>query len=81
MLPAIERFAQLQAQSDTPATPQRGGNDRNARGRRPQFQPARPALLVLTPTRELAMQVTTAAKTYGSYLRRLKTVSVLGGVP
>ncbi len=81
MLPAIERFAQLQAQSDTPAAPQRGGNDRNARGRRPQFQPARPALLVLTPTRELAMQVTTAAKTYGSYLRRLKTVSVLGGVP
>jgi superfamily II DNA/RNA helicase len=28
---------------------------------------------VLTPTRELAMQVTTAATTYGKHLRRLRT--------
>ncbi|MGQ7883881.1 DEAD/DEAH box helicase, partial [Burkholderia pseudomallei] len=35
---------------------------------------------VLTPTRELAMQVTTAASTYGKHLRRLRTVSILGGV-
>src|SRR5260364_107209 len=41
----------------------------------------RPALLVLTPTRELALQVTHAAETYGKQLRRLRTVSVLGGVP
>ncbi|MGN5641509.1 DEAD/DEAH box helicase, partial [Burkholderia multivorans] len=47
----------------------------------PRPQPvARPGLLVLTPTRELAMQVTTAASTYGKHLKRLRTVSILGGV-
>ncbi|MBC8831853.1 DEAD/DEAH box helicase, partial [Escherichia coli] len=49
------------------------------RVRRPQ-PVARPGLLVLTPTRELAMQVTTAASTYGKHLKRLRTVSILGGV-
>ncbi|KDB07675.1 DEAD/DEAH box helicase domain protein [Burkholderia sp. lig30] len=79
MLPAIERFAQLQkAQAQQPRTPREpNGGDR--RGRRPQ-PVARPGLLVLTPTRELAMQVTTAATTYGKHLRRLRTVSILGGV-
>ncbi len=33
------------------------------------------------PTRELALQVTTAAATYGKHLRRLRCVSILGGVP
>ena len=78
MLPAIERFAQLQkTQTNQPREPR----DSNAggRGRRPQ-PVARPGLLVLTPTRELAMQVTTAASTYGKHLRRLRTVSILGGV-
>jgi superfamily II DNA/RNA helicase len=36
---------------------------------------------VLTPTRELALQVTAAAQKYGSHLRRVKVVSVLGGMP
>ncbi|MFC0403276.1 DEAD/DEAH box helicase [Paraburkholderia rhizosphaerae] len=82
MLPAIERFAQLQrtqvqAPRDArdPARDPRG----DRRTRRPQ-PVARPGLLVLTPTRELAMQVTTAASTYGKHLRRLRTVSILGGV-
>ncbi len=80
MLPAIERFAQLQKQNAA------GGESRAPRdsgnGRRPSsFQVARPALLVLTPTRELALQVTTASETYGKHLRRLRTVSILGGVP
>ncbi|MEX3955561.1 DEAD/DEAH box helicase [Trinickia sp. EG282A] len=75
MLPAIERFAQLQK---TPASQpaEQNGERRTRRG--PPV--ARPALLVLTPTRELAMQVTTAASTYGKHLRRLRTVSILGGV-
>ncbi|WP_233863160.1 DEAD/DEAH box helicase [Paraburkholderia adhaesiva] len=83
MLPAIERFAQIQkAQAAQPREPrpqgaQGGQGDR--RQRRPQ-PVARPGLLVLTPTRELAMQVTTAATTYGKHLRRLRTVSILGGV-
>ncbi len=75
MLPAIERFAQLQK---APASqPRDSGGDRRARRGPPV---ARPNLLVLTPTRELAMQVTTAASTYGKHLRRLRTVSILGGV-
>ncbi|KGD50269.1 DEAD/DEAH box helicase [Burkholderia pseudomallei] len=79
MLPAIERFAQLQkAQAQQPRAP-REGQPGERRGRRPQ-PVARPGLLVLTPTRELAMQVTTAASTYGKHLRRLRTVSILGGV-
>ncbi|CAH2788657.1 MAG: ATP-dependent RNA helicase NGO0650 [uncultured Caballeronia sp.] len=77
MLPAIEKFAQLQKQE---AQQPRASRDPNApRGRRPQ-PIARPRLLVLTPTRELAMQVSTAATTYGKHLRRLRTVSILGGV-
>ncbi len=40
-----------------------------------------PRVLVLTPTRELAMQVTKAAETYGRNLRRIKTVSIVGGMP
>ncbi|OJB55496.1 RNA helicase, partial [Burkholderia ubonensis] len=79
MLPAIERFAQLQkAQAQQPRPP-REPNNGDRRARRPQ-PVARPGLLVLTPTRELAMQVTTAASTYGKHLRRLRTVSILGGV-
>ena len=79
MLPAIERFAQLQkAQAQQPRAP-REPNQGDRRARRPQ-PVARPGLLVLTPTRELAMQVTTAATTYGKHLKRLRTVSILGGV-
>ncbi|WP_322043333.1 DEAD/DEAH box helicase [Paraburkholderia sp. J67] len=78
MLPAIERFAQMQkAQAAQPREPRPQGDNRS---RRPQQPVARPGLLVLTPTRELAMQVTTAAANYGKHLRRLRTVSILGGV-
>jgi superfamily II DNA/RNA helicase len=40
-----------------------------------------PRMLVLTPTRELALQVTRAAETYGKFLRRTRVVSILGGMP
>lgn len=40
-----------------------------------------PRILVLTPTRELALQVSEAAKKYGKYLPRIKVVSILGGMP
>lgn len=40
-----------------------------------------PRILVLTPTRELAQQVTAATQKYGSELKGLRTVSVLGGMP
>jgi superfamily II DNA/RNA helicase len=75
MLPAIERFAQLQkAQASQPR--EANGERRGRRGP----PAARPSLLVLTPTRELAMQVTSAATAYGKHLRRLRTISILGGV-
>ena len=38
-----------------------------------------PRILVLTPTRELALQVEKAARTYGNEMRRLRTVCLVGG--
>ncbi|UDG82673.1 DEAD/DEAH box helicase [Candidatus Vallotia lariciata] len=88
MLPAIERFAQMQKagtlgqRASYPVHQmQRSDRDRGSRRHTREQSIAKPALLVLTPTRELAMQVTTAATTYGKHLRRLHTVSILGGVP
>lgn len=49
---------------------------------RPSAAPGRgPRILVLIPTRELALQVTQAATRYGRDLPRVKVVSVLGGMP
>ena len=40
-----------------------------------------PRILVLTPTRELAMQVAKAAATYGRFVPGLRVATVVGGVP
>ncbi|MDT8363280.1 MAG: DEAD/DEAH box helicase [Nitrosomonas sp.] len=40
-----------------------------------------PRVLVLTPTRELALQISEAASKYGKFLPRVKVVSILGGMP
>ncbi len=40
-----------------------------------------PRILVLSPTRELAQQISAAATKYGKYMRRAKCVSILGGTP
>ncbi len=40
-----------------------------------------PRVLVLSPTRELAQQITEAATKYGKHMRRAKCVSILGGTP
>ncbi|HUN91053.1 MAG TPA: DEAD/DEAH box helicase [Burkholderiaceae bacterium] len=42
---------------------------------------AGPSLLVLAPTRELAIQVAKACEVYGARLPRLRVATVLGGVP
>jgi len=80
MLPAIHRFAE-----DPRLAPVKTFNQerqaQRARGERPRFQPAQPRMLVLTPTRELAMQVTDATDKYGAHVRRLRVVSILGGMP
>jgi len=82
MLPALHKFALAEEDG------QSGGKTNNqerqsarARGDRPRFQAAQPKMLVLTPTRELALQVTTATAKYGSQLRRVRAVSILGGMP
>ena len=40
-----------------------------------------PRILVLTPTRELAMQVAKAATIYGRFVQGLRVATVVGGVP
>ncbi|MGA0023316.1 MAG: DEAD/DEAH box helicase [Burkholderiales bacterium] len=40
-----------------------------------------PRVLVLTPTRELAMQVTAAVDKYCKFMRHMRTGTVLGGMP
>jgi superfamily II DNA/RNA helicase len=48
----------------------------------PSTKPGRgPRVLVLTPTRELALQVTAAVDKYCKFLRRMRTGTVLGGMP
>ncbi len=83
MLPALHRLA---AQQPAPSAPRRTFNQerQSARSRghdRPRFSPAQPRMLVLTPTRELALQVTAAADKYAGQLRHLKAVAILGGMP
>ena len=40
-----------------------------------------PRVLVLTPTRELAIQVSKATETYGRHVAGLRVATVVGGVP
>ncbi|WEF35256.1 DEAD/DEAH box helicase [Pseudoduganella chitinolytica] len=80
MLPSLHRLAEVE-----PAAPARTPNQEkqaaSARGERPRFKAAQPKMLVLTPTRELALQVTTNTDKYSVNLRRIKAVSILGGMP
>lgn len=39
-----------------------------------------PRVLVLSPTRELAMQISDSAHTYGKYIEKLAVVNILGGM-
>jgi superfamily II DNA/RNA helicase len=81
MLPALHKFAIAEQQSAPARTPNQERQAARSRGERPRFSPARPKMLVLTPTRELALQVTTATAKYGSQLRRVRAVAILGGMP
>jgi len=49
--------------------------------RRPYTKPQGPRVLVLCPTRELAMQVSKAAMDYGRFVPNLRVATVVGGVP
>ncbi len=80
MLPSLHKLASAPAES-AGKTPNQAAQSARSRGERPRFMPARPKMLVLTPTRELALQVTTATDKYGVHVRRVKAVSILGGMP
>ena len=80
MLPSLHKFASAEAEQ-AGKTPNQERQAARARGDRPRFQAAQPKMLVLTPTRELALQVTTATDKYGIHMRRVKAVSILGGMP
>lgn len=47
----------------------------------PKVRSRGPRILVLVPTRELAMQVAVEAKKYSKYMPKMKTVCIFGGVP
>ncbi len=83
MLPALHKFAHAAEQQPVVGgkTPNQEAQSARSRGDRPRFKAAQPKMLVLTPTRELALQVTTATDKYGSFMRRVKAVSILGGMP
>src|SRR5206468_10353628 len=80
MLPALNRFANIEP-APAGRTPAQEAQAAKARGERVRFKPAQPKMLVLTPTRELALQVTTATELYTTSMRRIRAVSILGGMP
>jgi len=69
MLPALERIVAARGDSKRRDTP---GGKGKAHG---------PRVLVLAPTRELAMQVAKAASTYGKHMQGLRVATIVGGVP
>ncbi len=82
MLPALHKLVSAEVVSyDNAKTPNQERQSARSRGDRPRFVAAKPKMLVLTPTRELALQVTTATDKYSAYSRRIKAVSILGGMP
>jgi superfamily II DNA/RNA helicase len=66
VLPALQRV--IEARRDPAKKPVRG-------------QPTGPRVLVLAPTRELAMQVSKACSVYGRNVQGLKVATIVGGVP
>jgi len=66
VLPALQRV--IEARRDPAKKRERG-------------QPSGPRVLVLAPTRELALQVSRACQTYGRHVQGLRVASVVGGVP
>jgi len=80
MLPALHHLANAEP---TPVgkTPAQEAQAAKARGERVRFKPAQPKMLVLTPTRELALQVTSNTDKYTAHMRRVRCVSILGGMP
>jgi superfamily II DNA/RNA helicase len=80
MLPALHKLASAEP-APQGRTPAQEAQSSRSRGERPRFKAAQPKMLVLTPTRELALQVTSATEQYTTSMRRIRCVSILGGMP
>ena len=81
MLPALHKFTSAEQAGGAGKTANQEMQAARARGERPRFKAAQPKMLVLTPTRELALQVTSATEKYSAGNRNIKAVSILGGMP
>ncbi len=86
MLPALMRVINSRSEPRA-AAPQPAPEPQQRRGRgaphrmQPRFPASGPRILVLTPTRELALQVSRAAMDYGRFVPGLRVATVVGGVP
>ncbi len=79
LLPALHRLA---SETRSPAVSRRPERATPAlRQRRERQATAQPQVIVLTPTRELALQVTAASAKYARRLTAIRTVAVVGGMP
>ena len=82
MLPALHHLALQERPPGGPRSLRQERRPAAARGyERQRFQAAQPRMLVLTPTRELALQVTAATEKYGRQLHQVRAVAILGGMP
>ncbi|MDP3611119.1 MAG: DEAD/DEAH box helicase, partial [Rubrivivax sp.] len=85
ILPALSLVMKAREQQRA-AAPQQAQQPRENReqrndGPRQYTKPRGPRVLVLCPTRELAMQVSKAAMDYGRYVPGLSVATIVGGVP
>jgi superfamily II DNA/RNA helicase len=81
VLPALMRVLAARDQQRA-AAPAKAASADEARPRRDRGPATTgPRILVLTPTRELAMQVAKAASDYGRHVGGLRVATIVGGVP
>jgi len=78
MLPALHKLLSM-PRPEAGKTSNQSNQSARSRGERVRFRAAQPKVLVLTPTRELAMQVTAATDKYT--MHRIRPVAILGGMP
>ena len=77
VLPALMRVMASRDAQRAGAAQARGGDV----GRPVRPAPTGPRVLILTPTRELAMQVAKATVDYGRHVPGLRVATIVGGVP
>ena len=71
MLPALHRFASVPFEKSDKKTFNQKRQAARAKGEKVRYEPAHPKMLVLTPTRELAMQIVQSSEDYSAYLLSL----------